>query len=149
MCKRELGTVLAALRLWQHVGCLCQFPDNDQLKAIDDTATAGGQHERLTSDEIDALCECLNCSTVRLSEDDVITEVIRDDEMGLEAGMTVKQLLDVAGNMIDHCTDTPVTYFKTRYSEQVWVGTVELCLTPASPEAVDELGETAESGEAI
>lgn len=55
--RRELGTVLAALRFWQwrrgseHI--------NERMQAIFDIADDGG--DPLGDDEIDALCERLNC----------------------------------------------------------------------------------------
>jgi hypothetical protein len=52
--SRELGTVLAALRLWQ------VYPYNP-LDEFANIATNGGEHVPLLDDEIDDLCERLNC----------------------------------------------------------------------------------------
>jgi len=54
LTPRELATVLAALRHWQHVG---------MHAAMLDIATDGGKHEPLTETEIDALCERINHET--------------------------------------------------------------------------------------
>jgi hypothetical protein len=51
---RELGTVLAALRLWQMSDLRRQAPDLVEI------ATDDGEHEPLTNSEIDALCERIN-----------------------------------------------------------------------------------------
>lgn len=53
LTPRELGTVLAALRLWQRLN----GPPADDLM---DIATDGGTLTPLDDDEIDALCERLN-----------------------------------------------------------------------------------------
>jgi hypothetical protein len=50
--NRELGTVLAALRVWQGMGQVSQ--------SIQDIATDGGTIEPLNNEEIDALCERIN-----------------------------------------------------------------------------------------
>lgn len=55
--NRELATVLAALRFWQNGGMRGASCDD----GIDDIATNGGALEPLNVDEIDALCERLNC----------------------------------------------------------------------------------------
>jgi len=51
--KRELGTVLAALKTWQ----AGDFVRDDSMIGI---ATDDGEMERLDDDEIEALCERLN-----------------------------------------------------------------------------------------
>ncbi len=54
LSNRELGTVLAALRYWQH---------NLGFSApLDDIATNGGAFTALDAAEIDELCERINCS---------------------------------------------------------------------------------------
>ena len=53
MNKRELATVLAALRYWQR-----KLPIGAKPEA--DIATDGGI-EPLSAEEIDALCEKINC----------------------------------------------------------------------------------------
>jgi len=50
--KRELGTVLAALRAWQGGSWLDE--------GLQDIATDGGEFAQLSGDEIDGLCERLN-----------------------------------------------------------------------------------------
>jgi len=50
--KRELGTVLAALRRFQEVETLSESEN--------EIATDGGDFDRLTFDEINTLCETLN-----------------------------------------------------------------------------------------
>ncbi len=50
---RELHTVLAALRWWQG--------ERHHDYGINDIATNGGTCKPLTLDEIDALCERINC----------------------------------------------------------------------------------------
>jgi hypothetical protein len=51
--ERQLGTALAALRMWQR--------ETDwELRCQDDTASSVGQFEPLNDDEIDKLCEMLN-----------------------------------------------------------------------------------------
>lgn len=55
---RQLSTVLAALRYWQDCGGAGLDPEAREL--IEDIATNGGSHEKLSSDEIDELCEELN-----------------------------------------------------------------------------------------
>lgn len=58
MNSRELATVLAALRTYQKMlGMNGDMPDND----VKDVATDGGTIEPMNVDEIDELCERLNC----------------------------------------------------------------------------------------
>jgi hypothetical protein len=52
--SRELGTVLAGLRYWQR-----DMPGSKDLQMI---ATDDGEHVPLDEDEIDNLCEHLNCA---------------------------------------------------------------------------------------
>ncbi len=56
--SRELGTVLAALRLYQQR--LDRLPDNIKMIASDDH-----QFKPLTDEQIDKLCEVLNCAPPR------------------------------------------------------------------------------------
>lgn len=62
---RELGAVLAGLRLLQglHEGRI-NTTKAEMDVAIDDIETSGGDHDPLTEDEIDTLCERLNTSDV-------------------------------------------------------------------------------------
>jgi hypothetical protein len=53
--KRELGTVLAALRFWQRGSCALN-PDLDEM----DIATDGGTLDALDDEEIDELYERIN-----------------------------------------------------------------------------------------
>lgn len=55
---RELATVLAALRCYQQVSEQCGGDIPDDLQ---DIADCGGEIEPLEIDEIDELCERLNC----------------------------------------------------------------------------------------
>jgi hypothetical protein len=52
--KRELATVLAALRAFARLGSEETEPEND-------IATCGGEFDALTVDEIDELCLEINC----------------------------------------------------------------------------------------
>lgn len=52
----ERDTILAALRFWKW-DIYGESPDNAMLG---DIATNGGEHEALTGDEIDDLCEAIN-----------------------------------------------------------------------------------------
>lgn len=54
MNQRELATVLAALRYWQREGLMSGGHEQD-------ISTDGGKIEQLTTEEIDGLCERLNC----------------------------------------------------------------------------------------
>lgn len=54
--KRQLATILAALRLWQDGSAIGD--DGDPYLA--DIATNGGKFEPLNNSEIDILCERLN-----------------------------------------------------------------------------------------
>lgn len=51
------STILAALRYWQGRDRKLTVAN---LQAIEDIATCGGEHEALTADEIDELCETIN-----------------------------------------------------------------------------------------
>jgi hypothetical protein len=59
--KREIGTVLAALRYWQR-----KFPDGFCGGDIEDIATDCGEQRPLDDKEVDALCEHINCSSAWL-----------------------------------------------------------------------------------
>ena len=52
LTDRELGTVLAALRLWQGRASL-------RDSALGEIASCGGEYEALNTDEIDDLCQRL------------------------------------------------------------------------------------------
>ena len=52
--ERDLATVLAALRYWQREGWVSSGHEHD-------IASNGGSLNPLTRDEIDDLCERLNC----------------------------------------------------------------------------------------
>lgn len=63
LTDRELATILAALRFWQdyrrkYDRTVWEPPISKELHAI---ATAGRTIPMLKTDEIDALCERLNC----------------------------------------------------------------------------------------
>lgn len=59
--RRELGTVLAALRLWQATNHGSTVPLSDsQISSIRSIATDAGEVEELGHREIDTLCEKLN-----------------------------------------------------------------------------------------
>jgi len=60
LTARELGTVLAALRMWQYAHDHEGRMDEQQVQAIRDIETDGGKHDRLASHEIDQLCQKLN-----------------------------------------------------------------------------------------
>lgn len=56
---RELATVLAALRWWQHLEE--KHPQIPFVNKKDREGTHFEDHDPLTANEIDALCERLNC----------------------------------------------------------------------------------------
>lgn len=59
---RELGAVLAGLRLLQALKeDKAQTRSADLDVALDDIETSAGEVEPLTIDEIDVLCERMNC----------------------------------------------------------------------------------------
>jgi hypothetical protein len=60
LSRRQLATILAALRYWQARDC-APLP-SEQRDALDDIATASGAMTSLTAREIDHLCERLNRS---------------------------------------------------------------------------------------
>ncbi len=53
MNERQVGTALAALRLWQR-------QTDGEARREDDIASNGGRVEPLSDEEIDELCEALN-----------------------------------------------------------------------------------------
>lgn len=57
LTRREIGTVLAALRLWQQ---LIERSGLHEQPLLADIATDGDTIEPLDADEIEALCEALN-----------------------------------------------------------------------------------------
>jgi hypothetical protein len=59
--SRELGTVLAALRYWQEQG----LADDPQYRSdeLNDIATCHDAQVSMCGDEIDDLCERINCGT--------------------------------------------------------------------------------------
>lgn len=52
--ERETATILAALRYWQREGLMS---DGDEQ----DVASDGGRFQSLSAEEIDTLCERINC----------------------------------------------------------------------------------------
>jgi hypothetical protein len=58
LTKAEHSTVLAALRRWQHHidGTAADH------EGLDEIATCAGDHDALTAEQIDALCEDINCT---------------------------------------------------------------------------------------
>lgn len=55
LTKQETATVLAALRYWQREGLISSGHEID-------IATDGGTIEPMSKDDIDELCERINCS---------------------------------------------------------------------------------------
>ena len=53
---RERNTILAALRLWKD-DLIGESPDDAMLE---DIASDGGRHDKLTDEDIDTLCERIN-----------------------------------------------------------------------------------------
>lgn len=63
--ERELATILAALRYWQRDGLSSdEHGDLATPGPENDIATDGGTHEPLDLDEIDELCERINCEPI-------------------------------------------------------------------------------------
>jgi hypothetical protein len=60
LAPRELNTVLAALRLHQHVRKTGRLPAGQQLLMIEEIESDDGTAKPLTLKEIDRLCERLN-----------------------------------------------------------------------------------------
>lgn len=60
MTDRKLGTVLCALRFFQrHHGHI----NGGEQQFLDEIRTGNGAFEALSTEEIDGLCERLNCET--------------------------------------------------------------------------------------
>lgn len=78
---RELATVLAALRGHQRQTCA---PD------LLDIATSGGLYVPLTDDEIDGLCERLNCGTLPSQDVNVVVELDGGLVEGIVADRPIK-----------------------------------------------------------
>lgn len=55
---REFNTILAALRFWQRAG---NTPEMEEYTIANDTGEDDGSDDALSDDEIDTLCERLNC----------------------------------------------------------------------------------------
>jgi hypothetical protein len=67
LTKRQLGTILAALRFWQRHGpkqenSFFDRCETDEMDFLDEIRTGGGDFEDLSVEEIDELCENLNTS---------------------------------------------------------------------------------------
>lgn len=75
--ERQLGTVLAALRNWQHFLVLRQTPqDSDAVNGLLGIATDTGSFAHLDLKEIDALCEQLNFGDEETPDMDATTEEV-------------------------------------------------------------------------
>ena len=66
LTNQELATVLAALRFWQrhgpkHENSFFDRIDQTEQDFLDEIRTDGGAFEDLSIEEIDDLCERLNC----------------------------------------------------------------------------------------
>jgi len=61
--NRELGTVLAALRVWQWRTETGNWPDARHFTELLDIATDGNMFDMLCGEEIDQLCEDVNGAT--------------------------------------------------------------------------------------
>lgn len=83
--KRQVATILAALRLYQHYYGFANLP-HEQAVDLHRIATDDESHSALTNIEIDELCEELN--TLPLSEED---EPQPTDKMPEEPEKTPKQ----------------------------------------------------------
>jgi hypothetical protein len=57
LTDREVHTILASLRYWQ----IDRQAESRHNACLDDIATKGDKIDALTNDEIDTLCEELNC----------------------------------------------------------------------------------------
>lgn len=74
--EREFATILAALRYWQRDGLSAdEHGDLATPGPENDVATDGGTHEPLDLDEIDELCERLNCEPSALTR---LVEILRN-----------------------------------------------------------------------
>lgn len=58
----QFDTLLAALRLRQHVIELPRLPGRMKSAMIEDIATRGDEHAALNPSEIEELCDYLNCT---------------------------------------------------------------------------------------
>lgn len=58
LSNQDIGTILAALRFYQLKGGYQALQRND----LEDIATDDGEFDALGSDEIDRLCERINCT---------------------------------------------------------------------------------------
>ncbi len=74
--NRELATILAALRYWQHKGI--EGPTKPHCLAEWDIAADNGTHIPLDANEIDALCERVNC------DDDLPAQLLAALERAVE-----------------------------------------------------------------
>jgi hypothetical protein len=64
--KRESDAILAGLRMlqaWRDGNVTTRKADMDV--SIDDIETRGGEHDPMTSEELDELCEKVNCSELQ------------------------------------------------------------------------------------
>ncbi len=100
MNARELGTVLAALRLWQANVEDFQDPSTVAYREIMDVATVGGKFRELSSDEIDDLIVRLNVGAYE-PDDDAPTcpfceQQLPDDHFLVEAFEWAQSVIDDA-----------------------------------------------------
>lgn len=67
--NRQLGAILAGLRLLQawHLDEVTT-KDAQMDVSIDDIETSSGEFDPMSADEIDALCERLNCEGITVGE---------------------------------------------------------------------------------
>lgn len=100
--KRETATVLAALRYWQREGFISSGHERD-------IATDGDTLKEMTKDEIDDLCERINCDgdgdhTVLLA----IQEMLDGVEWNADTVSDIAQLLIENGYRIRDLADVDI-----------------------------------------
>lgn len=97
--EKQIDAILAGLRL------LGDALDHNKVApddgSIGDILTNGGNHEGLTSDEIDTLCREINCGTL----DHVTVNLnIFDDEGNVVDGTTADLTVDQLSDIVDHAS---------------------------------------------
>lgn len=79
----------------------------------------------------------------KLARTAIVSKVLQSDEAMAEVGMSVAEVLEAGGNVIDSClgADQPGVLFKVKGDKRWWVGSIEFCINEANPEYVKDVLE--------
>ncbi len=72
----------------------------------------------------------------KVGKDDVVSKVLDSADGLVQVGMTIEEVLEVAGSQLDRGGIEGTAIFQVKGDKRWWVGSVEFCILEATPEFV-------------